>query len=107
MTKTFRAAPPHSRPAAKGSSSPNNTLRGVSEYILINHVPIEFDHASRDIEVFNSELTLLLNHFKQLEDKQLKREFVDKMTYVVELLHKNQAIKNTQTHARVKIRLSK
>jgi hypothetical protein len=57
--------------------------------------------------VFNSELTLLLNHFKQLEDKQLKREFVDKMTYVVELLHKNQAIKNTQTHARVKIRLSK
>ena len=63
---------------------------------------VEFDHLSKDVEVFNAELTLLLNHFKQLsEDKPLRREFLSKMTYVVELLHKNQVAKNTQTHARV------
>lgn len=64
---------------------------------------LEFDHQTRDIEVFNNELTLLLSHFKLLDDKLLKREFLEKMTYVIELLNKNQALKNAQTHARVKI----
>jgi len=64
---------------------------------------LEFDHQTRDIEVFNNELTLLLSHFKLLDDKLLKREFLEKMTYVIELLNKNQALKNAQTHARVRI----
>lgn len=33
----------------------------------------KFDHNSRDIEVFNAELSLLLNHYKQIDDKSTRK----------------------------------
>lgn len=65
-------------------------------------MPVEFDHSSRDTEQFNQELGLLLDHLRHVEDKAARREFLDKVTYVVELLHKNQVPKNGQTYAKVR-----
>ena len=65
----------------------------------------EFDHSTRDISVFNSELGMLLDHARCIDEKPLKREFINKIGYLVELLHKNQAPKNAQTYARVRVLL--
>jgi hypothetical protein len=49
----------------------------------------DFNHANRDVKVFRQELSLLLSHIKLSTDKQTKRDCLNKLTYVVELLHKN------------------
>lgn len=51
----------------------------------------KFDHLSRDIDAFNGELTLLLSHLKQTENAAQKKEFVGKLSYIVQLLYKNKA----------------
>jgi hypothetical protein len=44
----------------------------------------------------------LVNHFKFVsDDKKISQDLIAQMTYVVELLHKNQAPKNIATKARV------
>ncbi len=68
-------------------------------YIIIH---IEFDHATANIEQFNNELSILVNHFKYVsDDKKISQDLIGQMTYIVELLHKNQAPKNIATKARV------
>jgi|LauGreDrversion4_2_1035121.scaffolds.fasta_scaffold102941_2 hypothetical protein len=44
--------------------------------------------------MFNNELSLLMNHYLIVEDKGLQNEIVDKMTYVIELMKKNDAMQN-------------
>jgi hypothetical protein len=51
--------------------------------------------------VYNQELSVLLNHYKLVEDKKLKKEFVDRMSYVTSLIQKNGAQKNAETNARL------
>lgn len=62
---------------------------------------LEFDHSSRDVEQFNNELSLLLNHFKLVDEKALKSQFINKMTYIIELLNKNDVQTNLHTNAKV------
>ncbi len=63
---------------------------------------LEFDHTTSRTEDFNKELGLLIAHHKLIgDDKKLNREFVDQMTYIIELMQKNQAPKNLQTKARL------
>lgn len=66
---------------------------------------IEFEHNTASTEQFNNELSILVNHYKLVagEDKKLGQELIAQMTYVVELLHKNQVAKNVQTKARVSL----
>lgn len=55
-----------------------------------------------DIESYNHELSMLLEHYRLLGDeKALKKEFIEKMTYVVELMHKHNVPKNFMTKARL------
>jgi hypothetical protein len=61
----------------------------------------KFDHDSANIEVYNHELNVLISHFKQVDDSKLKKDFVDAMSYVAQLIIKNGAQKNTQTYARL------
>lgn len=63
------------------------------------HKDRKFDHMSRDIDAFNGELTLLLSHYKQSETSAHKKEFLAKMGYIVNLLHKNKAPQNSTTHS--------
>jgi len=53
--------------------------------------------------MFNNELSLLMNHYLIVEDKGLQSEIIDKMTYIIELMNKNDAIQNVITKARVSI----
>jgi hypothetical protein len=53
--------------------------------------------------MFNNELSLLMNHYLVVEDKGLQNEIIDKMTYLIELMNKNNAIQNVITKARVSI----
>jgi len=59
----------------------------------------KFDHQTRDIEAFNAELGLLISHIKQVDNKAHKKEFINKLRYIVELLHKNKAPQNTTTQS--------
>jgi len=44
----------------------------------------------------------LVNHFKFVsDDKKISQDLIAQMTYIVELLHKNQASKNITTKARL------
>ena len=64
---------------------------------------VEFDHNTSNIDHFNNELSLLLSHHKLIaDDKKLSSDFVRQLTYIVELLNKNQAPKNLVTKARVR-----
>ncbi len=46
----------------------------------------------------------MVNHFKFVsDDKKISQDLIAQMTYIVELLHKNQASKNITTKARVSI----
>jgi len=56
--------------------------------------------------VYNQELNILLNHFNIIKDnKRLRKEFVEKMAYVIELMNRNQAMQNIKTKARVILNL--
>ena len=56
--------------------------------------------------MYNQELNILLNHFNIIKDnKKLRKEFVEKMAYVIELMNRNQAMQNIKTKARVILNL--
>ena len=56
--------------------------------------------------MYNQELNILLNHFNIIKDnKRLRKEFVEKMAYVIELMNRNQAMQNIKTKARVILNL--
>lgn len=46
-------------------------------------------------------MNMLINHYKIVDDSKLKREFIQKMGYVIELIAKNKAPKNHHTNARL------
>jgi hypothetical protein len=51
--------------------------------------------------VYNHELNVLINHYKVADDRNLRKEFVDKMSYVIQMIRKNGAQKNAHTNARL------
>ncbi len=94
----------------KNPNSLNRTRKNLLDNILkdvsvmkYNNTFLEFDHNTSSTEQFNNELSILVNHFKLVsDDKKLNQDLIAQMTYIVELLHKNQVAKNSQTKARVK-----
>jgi hypothetical protein len=51
--------------------------------------------------VYNQELNVLISHYKVADDRKLRKEFVDRMSYVIQMITKNGAQKNAHTNARL------
>ena len=51
--------------------------------------------------MYNHELNVLINHYKVADDRKLRKEFLDKMSYVIQMIQKNGAQKNAHTNARL------
>jgi len=74
--------------------SSKQRTHGQKKKLARQYLERKFDHETSNIEVYNHELNVLLSHFKLVDEKKLKREFVDRMSYVAQLIQKNGALKN-------------